>query len=136
MPKIEAGTTLGAFLVDGRPYTTGDYTCVYAEGATGATTSPTNIAIIPKKYNTIIDVASDDLANWTDNNDNSFATLQDFWDYIEKFFFLVDDNTGSDVVTYTNDLNVNLSSLNTLMMEMITEQKKTNKYLRKIYNPN
>lgn len=83
MPKIEIGTSAGIFLIDGRPYTSGQYQLNPNTGDLTATECRIKI-VASQKTNGSISEAK--LSQWTDNADAPFADLQAFFTYVAPFF--------------------------------------------------
>lgn len=130
MPQIEAGNTTGSFLIDKRPYVVGAYIPNYDDPIKTSTTSNINISQAG------ISIAEGDLSEWTDNNGNTFDDLGEFWNYIDSFFFYTNESGVNAVyVSYLDRIANSLNSVDIVMQKMLEMTEITNKYLKKIYNP-
>ena len=83
MPKIEANTDR-SFLIDDVPYQKGVYELIPRPLDRTATEGTIKIT---RNGADETAVAEGVLSDWTDNTDSNFATIGDFLDYVEPFFF-------------------------------------------------
>ena len=105
MPKIEAGTSAGIFLIDGIPYPTTQYVTRYNNKELTATGTEVKVEVIQVSNGQVLSGSTLDL--WTDDGDAGFADLQAFVTYIQGFFFEKSGGGGGGLSASTNGLNDN-----------------------------
>ncbi len=86
MPKIEAGSAAGIFLIDGIPYPTTQYVPFYNTKTLTKLAAEVKVDI-KQTQGDQLNIASGTLDTWTDNLDTGFTDLQAFVTYIQGFFF-------------------------------------------------
>jgi len=101
MPKIEAGTSAGIFLIDGIPYPTTQYVPFYNTKTLTKLAAEVNVDI-KQTQGDQLNIASGTLSLWTDNLDAGFTDLQAFVTYILGFFFEKSGGGGGGGDTLTS----------------------------------
>ena len=84
MPKIEAGSATGKFLIDGKIYSGGQYQVT--PQSSDLTATDTQITIHPRGFPTQV-ISSGLLSTYTDDGDAGFADIAAFYTYLDGFFF-------------------------------------------------
>lgn len=100
MPKIEVGSSSGIFLINGRPYTSGQYQINTSDDNLASTTA--NIDIVGIHKDNRASISEGNLSTWTNAADAPFATLQAFFTYCEGFALVAGSGGGGGAVDSFN----------------------------------